>query len=460
MATIKTEIKRPKSRAFRKLFVKRRSTSTGLFESTWQELTEDVKSWGSIRKSVDYVQFGRVRFSDLSLLMANDRGKYNPESNDASFWSGFATQQRTLVKIEAGFLAQTLATNGIWTNTNLPADPTIFLGVVMGDINVSDDNEVSLPVKPLLQVFRDYATRNLTGLTSTGMTAKDFINVLRDQTDGSANFVFRPFFDDTTTNWEVTSSSILYVDINSNTASARPSYDALEPAQNDFLEMTVWDAIETLAEAEDLVPTVTRDGVFRFAGRDANTTVAAFEFFGRGFHNREFGTTIKRINKFGEKVSDYYSRVELKWLNIATTTAVVSTQTSLAVSGSNNAWLFGQRTFAIQNFWIATLTSANSLANTIFATVSSVKDELDFATSFVPQLDILDRVELSYDSSELVAESLWDQNSWAPAATTTDELIWDKSGLDAISFRAKEFKITSINIDLDSLECNFVGIAL
>ena len=460
--TILTEIKNPKGKIFRRLYIKRRLASTGLFETSWQNITKDVKSWGRISKSIDYVRYSQVRFNDVNLMMANDYGKYNPEDAEGSFWYGYASQQRTLVKIEAGFTHQTLGSDGVWTNTEFPSVPSVFLGVIQGDLALSEENQVQLSVKPLLQVFRDFSTRNLTGYTTTGMTASQFITMLRDQTDGSSNYIFRPFFGDTSSNWNFTSSGLTYIDVADTVGSRRPvpAY-VTAPPQNDFIEMNVWDALQKLAEAENLVPYVTRDGVFTFSNRNPNTTTAAYQFFGRGFNDYTYGQTIKRINRYTKKISDYYSRVELKWLDSGTTTAVVTTQTAMAVTGSNTAWLYGHRTFHLENFWIGTLTTAQSLANSIFQNISTINNEIDFTTSFVPHLELLDRVQVSYESTERALNSRWDVNDWAADDTnTSSDLYWANPIGDAIRFAAKEFKIVSIELNLDNLESRFVGIAL
>lgn len=453
MPTILTEIAKGKSRVFRRLKIKRRLAATGLFETDWQDITADVKRWGRVQKSIDHVRRSRVRFNDVTLMMANDEGRYNPEDDEVSLWNGYASQQRTLVKIEAGFVHQTLAASGVWVNTELPTEPSVFVGLIQGDITLNDDNQVPLPVKPLLQVFRDFACRNLSGLTSTGMSASQFIQLLRDQTDGAGGFLFRPFFQNTTTGWEFTSSSTVYPDISTNPASAAPSTD---PVQNDFLEMSVWEALERLAEAENAVPYITRDGIFRFLPRDANTTGVQFAFFGRGFESSVYGNTVKKINGYKTKTSDYYSRVEVKWSPLATTTSIVATQTAMVV-GNNNAWNLGTRTYQVENPWLGTLTVANALAGTIFAAVSSLPRELDFVTSFVPHLEVLDPVTMSYDSNEASPNSRWDLANWAtPGTTTANDLIWAKG--NSMSFFADAFKLTSVDINLDSFECRFIGV--
>jgi hypothetical protein len=457
MGTIYSEIKNPRGRVFKKLYIKRRLASTGLFETDWQEITEDVKSWGSISKSIDHVRYSRVRFSDVGIVMGNDYGRYNPEDDESSLWFGYASQQRTLLKIEAGFIHQTLGADLIYTNTLLPSDPTVFIGVIQGDISISDSNEIALPVKPLLQVFRDFSTRNLTGLTTTGMTAAQFIACLRDQTDGSSNYIFRPFFGDTTSNWEYTSSSIVYKDISSNFQSAQPTDTSTSLIQNDFLDMNVWDVIERLAEAENQIPYITRTGKFRFVPRSANTSTAQYGFFGRGYPSGQIGTTIKKVNGYKKKISDFYSRVEVKWNDIATSTAVVATQSAMVV-GNNTAWNYGHRTYSIDNPWVATITSAQAIASAIFEAASSIPNEIDFSTSFVPHLEVLDLVAVNYLSSEADGSNYWDLNDWAEDTVTANDsdLIWSRG--DALDFQGDEFKLTSITINLDSLECRFVGL--
>jgi hypothetical protein len=428
--------------------------TTGLFETSWVEISKDVKKWGRIAKSIDSVRYSKVKFNDVNMTMANDYGSFNPEDDESSLWFGYASQQRTLVKIEAGFTHQTLGSNGIWTNTEYPTNPVAFIGFIYGDISTSDNNEVMLPVKPLFEVFRTFATVNLTGYTTTGMTAKQFIHMLRDQTDGSSNFIFRPFFQETTTYWDITSSAIIYPDIRNTATSVAPGVQS-----NDFYEKNCWDVIEKLGEAEDLVPYVTRDGTFTFSGRDPNTATAAFEFFGRGFFDRNYGSTIKKISRYGKKMSSYYSRVEVKWIQTHTTTAIVSTQSAMVVSGSNDPWNYGHRIFQIQNYWIQTITSARTLCNSIFNTVSALKDEIAFSTSFVPHLELLDLVEVSYESNEKALSSRWDLSDWAENTTTTD-LVWALQTGDAIRFSAKEFKLISIELDLDNFESRFVGTAI
>lgn len=458
MSSIIDQIKKSNSIVFRRAWIKRRDQFAGTFESDWTEITNDVKKWGSVKKQIDSTRFSKFTFGNLNLVMANDEGKYNPETDEASLWYGYTTQQRTLVKIEAGFLDQqpfflegnptSIPLNfAAWTTTEYPdaseGGVGCLIGLVSGDISISDSNEVSLPIKPLSQVFRDYAARNLTGFDSS-MTASKFVTLLRDQTDGSGNFVFRPFFGDTTTYWDIQATTNIYSNLNTGTASM-------------IRDMNVWDVIEKLSEAENYHPYITRDGVFKFVPRTYGTATTAFIFCGVNTFNRTYGHTIKKISHYGPKISKFYSRVALKWKEESTETSYEIRQTAMQVDGTNIAWSYGQRTLDVENTWIPTLTTAVTIADNIFSEVSSLKNEIVFTTSFIPHLELLDKVQIYYDTSNNYDTAhLWDYGYWADTSTdTSTDLIWDSQSGDAIRINGTTFKFQSIEINLDTFECKF-----
>lgn len=467
MATIESLIKQAKAEVFRRAYIKRRVLGTGLFESSWVEITNDVKSWGKISSTIDSVRLNQFTFANVKLVMHNDDGRYNPEDDEASLWYGYLNQQRTLVKIEAGFKTRTLRSDGVWITAEFPSSalwddavwdgaaavwdpseigsPVVFTGIISGDILLSDKNEVALNLKPLTSIFQDYPSRNLTGWTSTGFTASQFITLLRDQTDGSGSFVFRPFFNDTTTYWDISATSQVYSNLNTSTAAG-------------VRASTVWDIIEKLSEAENYVPYITRSGVFKFVSRSANTTTAMYEFHGAGSNDSYYGCTIKNINSVSRKLSKYYSRIEVKWGNDDTSTSYEVVQSTFTVSPSSNPWVLGHRTLKIENNYIPNGTVANALATQIFNDYSSLKREVDFTTSFVPHLDLLDRFAIYYEPVLASANSLWDQYNWAADSTNaTLDLIWDASKGDAINFSGQEFKFLSFEIDLDNLSNRFIA---
>ena len=368
--------------------------------------------------------------------MQNIEGKYNPDDNEFSLWSGFANQQRTLVKIEAGFYHQYKKTDDTWETETYPADPTVFVGIVSGNIAVSDNNEVTLNVKPLTQIFRDFPANDLTGFDDS-MTASKFMTLLRDQTDGSANFIFRPFFGDTTTNWEITATSFIYTNLDTSVSA-------------DLQQLDTWEVIEKFAQAENYISYITPDGKFRWVPKDVGST-SSFTFNGLGISpDLDNGHTIKRIMRYGKKLTNYYGRVSIKHIKDDTNTSFAATGVAFAINGTNTAWNLGKRTFSIENFWMDS-TTANSIAGAIFNDVSSLDEEINFSTSFIPHLNLLNRVTINYDSTDSESlQSLWDIGDW-------DLMTWDLSRGDAIVLSSQEFKLLSINLNLDKFESKFVA---
>lgn len=457
-------IKSPVANTFRRAKIKRRILSTGLFESDWLDISRDVRNYGKIKQEIDPARLYKFSFSNAKLVVANDEGKYNPEDNEASLWYGYLNQQRTLVQIDAGYVRHTLGSSGQWINQEIPAaslydealwdsevtlwddniSATQFTGVISGDIALSDKNEVVFNIKPLTSIFQEYPARNLTGWTSTGLTASQFVTMLRDQTDGSGSFIFRPFFGDTTANWDIASTSVVYSNLNTSTAKG-------------VIDSTVWDIVEKLAEAEDHVPYVSKEGRFRFVARDATTTVA-FEFHGVGSFNTTYGHTIKSISNYGRKITKYYSRVQVKFIDADTATSYFVQESAFQVSGGNNPWILGHRTYSIENFYIPNTAAAQTVANNTFNEYSDLKNEITFKTSFVPQLELLDRISIYYDPSEVRTNSLWDQNNWAADDTSTSQdLVFDASRGDSIKIQGTEFKFLSIETDLETFENTFIA---
>ena len=455
--SLKKQVVRDKSSVFRRAYVKR-MLSTGIFESEWQEITDDVKRWGRVVQSVDADRYSKFNFNSLNMTVNNEDGSYLAEDDTRSFWYGYASQQRTLLRIEAGYSEKELGEDGIWNvgetpgvqwdvaHWDDPADtfdlrPVIFTGIISGDIMFSDKYEVALTVMPILEVFRSFPARNLTGFTSTGLTASQFCELLRDQTDGAGNFLFRPFLNDTTAAWNIQSTTSIYTQLNTSTA-------------QDIISMNTWEVLERLAEAEDFVCFVSGDGQFYFRDKDAVTSTAAYEFHGLGSVSREWGHSIKSIDQFGRKFSKYYSRVSVQWSKEDTTTSYAIVETSLTVSGLSSPWIYGHRTLEIANYWIPSATTAQILAQNIYDNVNALKREVKMTTVFLPGLNVSDKISVNYDPSQAAEESLWDLNNWGDTGTAilSDDLVWDLAIGDSFYLNQEEMKIVQIELDLDKLD--------
>lgn len=460
---INSLIQSPKTQIYRRILIKRRNLVTGLYESEWQDISEDIMSFGKIKSQIDSVRLYKFTFGTVKIVMDNTDGKYNPETSETSLWYGYLNQQRTLVKFEIGFKYLTLTSYGIWRHNELPGsgiydisywddidsiydgNKTVFTGLISNDVPLSDRGEVSFNIAPLTQVFQEYPAKNLTGWTSTGMSASQFITMIRDQTDGLGSYIFRPFFGDTIANWDISTTTNIYSNLNTSTA-------------KDIINKTVWEVIEKLSEAENYIAYITKDGKFKFSSRDPNTTTVAYEFHGSGSFDTTYGHTIKQITSYSKKISKYYSRVQVKWVDADTATSYEIVDSSMTVSSVSNPWVLGSKTLEIENFYIPNSTVAHTIALNIFNDYSALKTELEFSTSLIPHLDLLDRFTVYYDPSEVSVNSLWDQNNWADTSGSTSlDLTFDSSKGDAIILNGQEFKFLSLEIDLDNLENKFIA---
>lgn len=457
---------KPKAKVERQVFIKRRNQTTGKYESEWLNVTDDVINFGKIKKSIDATRPYKFRFSTVNTVFANESGRYNSHENESSLWFGFLNQQRTLFKYECSFQLVSTLDNGQKIVSNAPGQPkwdgaiwdeslttvwdgttsSVFTGVLSGDISVNDSNKVSVQVKPLYSVFEDYPASRLDGWTTTGMTGSQFIEMIRDQTDGAGEFVFRPFFGDTTSNWIIQTTTSIYPDL---TDSATD--------QEDITTSNVWEIIEKICEAENFVPYVSGDGKFYFVSRTSIDSLSAYEFHGAGSFSTQYGNTIKKVDNYGFKISKFYSRVQLKFKKENTSTSYFTKQSAFEVSGANNPWVLGDKTLQIQNTFVQNTTTAENLVNNLFDDVSGLKNELGFRSSLVLGIDLFDRFKVFYDPTEVNARSLWDVNDWGDASQNENHLFWDKPQGEQVNLTGDEFKFLSFEIDLDKLENKFIA---
>lgn len=426
MSSTQELIRRGSARLFRRAFIKRRLSSTGQYEGDWQEITTDIINWSSIKISSDPTNYNRFRFSGLTVRVANDEGKYNPETFATSLWFNFTSPQRSLFKIEVGYIDQSLGSDGIYTNTEYPQNggtaASSFVGIIAGDMPTSDQNTVTLPIQPLTEVFRQYPAEALSGYTTTGMTAQKFVESVRDHQDALGNYVFRPFFGNTSTGFDIATTTASYVGLNT-------------AGSGSVVDKSVWDIIEQLAQAEAFVPYVDKEGVFHFAARTPNQTAPTYSFYGLGYPNRDYGFNIKKINKYGLKYSKFYSRVRVKFNEDDTYTSYATVEASLTVAANSLPWLYGHKTVDIDNVWIPNTATAVEIANTVYSEVSNLKDEIDFTAPLIPQLEIFDRIAISYQNATPGLGNLWDVYDWAGTGfETTDTLLRTIAGTTTAVF--------------------------
>ncbi len=438
MTDINSMIRSSIQQVYRRAYIKRRDATTGLFESTWYEITRYVKSWGSYSQELDYQRLGTINIGGTNLVVSNVEGKFNPSNVDSSLWYGYADQQRTQVKIDAGFIHQTLASSGVWINTEYPGT-SLFTGIISGDIISGTKGQISLPIKDRSQIFKDFPAKLLLDFTTTGQTSSRFVTAqLRDQTAGTGSYVFRPFFDDTTSSWAITATTTDYTNLATSTATRISS-------------KSVWEVIEDLATCELFYPTITKTGVFTWGPKTVGAS-SVFTFNGVGASiDTTYGTTIKDVARYGKKTSNYYSRVVVRFDASDTITSYCETSTAIAISGTNNPWNLGYRTFDFTNVWLPGSTTAAAVASALLTELSANTEEIEFTATLVPHVNVLDKITVSYDPTPFESSSVWDLNDW------DTQLTWSSGAGDAVVLNNASFKVLSVEVDLDALETRIVG---
>lgn len=442
MSSLLRKIAAGSSKVFRRALLKRRKTD-GTYEADWLDISKYVLKYGKVGSSIDAEYVGKIAFNAPKLVVSNFDGEFNDETEYSSLWFGYSARQRSIVKIEAGYVHETLSASGAWTVTEFPTNSSLFVGIIGGDILQGESDQITLDLKPLTEVFRQYPASNLTGFSTTGISASQFVQILRDHTDGSGNLIFRPFFGNTTTNFVIVTTTTLYPFLNTATNA-------------ELIEKDVWEVIEKLSIAEQYAPFVGGDGKFYFVPKSYNTTTA-FNFSGLGYIDGTYGHTIKKIDSYGPRGSKYYSRVQVKFVDANTTSSYVFLESALVATGSNAPWYYGQKTFNLENLWIQSSATAQTIAQTLFNELSAIKNELKITTSFVPHLTILDKVTVDYRSTPALPESLWDAYNWADDSTInpTNVLYWDSSRGNSIILNGEEFDILAQDHDIDNFESSF-----
>lgn len=413
MATLQELINQPiNSNMFRRAYIRRRQLSDGKYEADWQEITEFVTKWGTISRGVDDLKVNTFQQSGINLAVRNNTGAFSPEHKPASLWYGYLTRYRTLVKIEAGYADS--------AGTELPTNPVLGVFVVSDEILISGDaNTVQVPARSLTSIFDEVKISDVAAVTST-QTASQLIAKIRDHSDGSGNLVFQQFISSGA--WNIQSTSIYY----------NPTTTAAE-----FEAKSCWDFMTKLAESEGFVVFINRSGGLEFVDRTEATTASQFSFLGLGNATQN----VIALEEYKEPTSKLYTYFTLKYLEADTTTSFLTVGSTSTVDPSSTAWKYGSRAYPIENTMVANTNAAQSLINGVADALGTIKDEVRIKAKFVPDLEVLSKVDLSYQSPDATG-AVWDGFFWGAAWAPESGIIFD--------FRSHSFKTLSLVHDLDN----------
>lgn len=422
---------RSKADVFRRFAIKRRlDASSGDYETSWQDLSTEVKRWGSVQWSVDETKYSFFQQAAMSIQVKNDSGLFDHEINPASFWYGYLTRHKTLCRVDAGFIDPDDKTTEIppVLGTVVASTSTQFIGVMSEPVRLDGENVATLNIKSLSSILEEVPANLLSvatvGAVNTGrLTASNLIGRMRDMTDGSANFILRKFI--TSTAWTIAATTQTLTALDTTT---------VVDGEN------CWSLAVKLAEISNKAVWIDKLGGFHFDAKDPTTTVQ-FVFSGYPFNNTTYGHTIKKVNNVEEDLNLLFNRIMVRYSSGAND--YVLKNQAITVGDSTTAWKYGTRTLSIENSWL-NATNAEIIASTLFVDLSVLKDKAELSCKYIPTLNILDRAVIDYDLSP-EGGSLWDVMTW-----DTDN--WDGTRGPTFHFSGKEFKVVKINHNLDSMD--------
>lgn len=423
--SLEAAIDSPTSSVFRRVQIKRRQKSDGKYEPNWQDITTFVKKFGTLESAIDDIELNKFTHNGLTLVVDNDSGDFNRENNINSLWMGYLTRYRTLVRVQAGYLTA--------AGVELPpTDTTLGIYILDNEISIkSNSNDVSLRCASLRSIFDEVKAASLPGLGAT-FTASEILARIRDHTDGSGNFVFREFI--TSTAWDIETTTVNYL-LNTDTTLAG---------------LSTWELMEKLAISESKVLLITRTGGLDFISRDPRQATSQYTFTGQDFPR----PSVIAITDYKEATNKYYNRFRLKFGQDETSTSYIETGTTLAINDTNAAWVYGDRQYEFDNDLIPDTATAQTVINAVHSAFSTMPVEAVIKTTFVPHLELLDRVGVSFHSYDMAGSTRWDVFDWAPDTGDTGA-TWSAEG-ENFDWNDESFKILSRKLDLDnfSMEWN------
>ena len=411
--SITTEIKKNSAKAFRRIYMRRRTASD--YEADWTLIpSKYIRSYGSVEYSIEDIKINWFKSSGYTFKVDNADGYFSDVDDDRSFFYTAATIPRTMVKVEAGYEAD--------DGTEYPTSSTLFIGLLGGDVNYTENNLMPFKADPLSKVFEEFnanAIENMNG----NYTASEIVTKIRDYQDGNAVSVFQKYI--SLGAWNITTTTHSYV-----------------MATNTTLEdIDCWELMTKLAEAEDMIVYIDRTGEFYFREKAPLSTTPVFHFSGIGDSDRTYGHNLMKGISKRKRYSKIYNRIRIKNNDEDTTTSWTTKEEDWDWADSTSSFLYGVKTYEVENVFIPTAT-ASTIADNIYNTYVNPKEEVRANSKFVPHLELNDVVSLTYRTKTIMGGDLWGHFLWGHG------LFGTRAGYN-INIEDEDFKIIKLKHNID-----------
>jgi hypothetical protein len=413
-------ITQPTAKPFRRLYMKRR-VAGGEYEATWQEIENKyVKSWGSVKYAIDDIMPDFYKFDGFDFSVVNYDGYFGPITDDKSFFYGAITKYNTLVRVDAGLLDS--------TSTEYPTVSTLFIGLLDWDVVYKEDPVISFKTKHLSSIFDDIPADRISGLNVT-LTASQVIAKVRDYTDISGTAFFQKFI--TAGAWTIQTTTNNYL-LATNTS---------------LQDMSCWELMVKLANAEQYTVRVDKAGAFYFQEKTAIATTVSFHFSGLGDSDHTWGHSILKDGiEVDENIRKVYNRVRIKHDEPDTITSYYIYNETWSWGDSSSSFMYGVKEYEYENMFLDTATSV-TIGNNIFTEFRYPKQEVKLKNKFLPQLELNDRTSVTYQKQRYIGGYLWGHFFYGNA-------VWGKRLGYNIFLDNTNGRLTEIEHDIDNFSTN------
>jgi hypothetical protein len=147
-----------------------------------------------------------------------------------------------------------------------------------------------------------------------------------------------------------------------------------------------------------------------------------------------------------EPLDRLFNFFRLKYLQDDTSTSFVYAGTMTTVDPSSSAWKYGNRIYDFEGDFYPNTAAAQAVVDNLRANLGFVtpKQDVSLVCKFLPSVEILDRVAVTYQSFAMNGVTLWDFFDW-------DLADWDSEFGENVNWTQKPFKVARKVTDLDSM---------
>lgn len=412
--SIITEIKKNQAKAFRRIYLKRRVGAD--YEANWTQIPNKyIRDYGSVEYGIEDIKVNFFNFSGYNFRVTNNDGYFADTDDDKSFFYGALTIPRTLVKLEAGYEAS--------DGTEYPTNSTLFVGLIGGDPDWKENNLFEVECDHLKVIFEEFNADLIPNMNGN-YTASEIVTKIRDYQDANSVYVFQKYI--TSGAWNITATTFHYA-----------------MATNTTLEdVNCWDLMTKLAEAENMIVYINRTGNLYFTDKAPVSLTPVFHFSGIGDNDRTYGHNIMSNVSRKQRVSKVYNRIRVKFSKDDTTTSYYTYSETWDWGDSTSSFLYGVKTYELENEFIANTANATTIANNIYTEYVNPKYEVRINSKFVPHLNLNEVVSLTYKTRVVTGGDLWGYFLWGKG------IFGERIGYN-INMNNESFKLIKLVHDID-----------